>query len=60
MKYGKNGITIVTRDMVYSFFLLTKRSRFDWYCKNINKYNNELRHFYTYFQGYAPGIVTFM
>ena len=41
-------------------FLLTKRSRFDTYCKNINKNNNELRHFYTYFQGYAPGIVTFM
>ena len=41
-------------------FFLTKRTRYDWYCKNMNKYNNKLIHFYTYFQGYAPGIVTFI
>ena len=44
----------------YFIFLLAKRRRFDTFGKNINKNNNELRHFYTYFQGYAPGIVTFL
>ena len=48
-----------TRYAVF-IFLLTKRTRFDWYCENINKYNNKLIHFYTYFQGHAPGVVTFM
>ena len=44
----------------YFTFLLTKRARFDTFCKNINKNNNKLKHFYTYFEGYAPGIVTFL
>ena len=41
-------------------FLLTKRKRFDTFCKNIKTKNNKIKHFYTYFEGYAPGIVTFI
>ena len=47
-------------DYAKFIYFLIKQSRFDTYCKNIDKRNNNLIHFYIYFQGYAPGVISFL